>query len=356
MNTVNTLSDFLPALWLIVAIALPCLLIILILRHQQQRQLMQLQQLAAHQQQQLGKLREYLHHQQLLQQQHDALLREELQQAIARFGQHTDARLQSGQDNTQTTFRHIIARLATIDEAQKRLDQLANSMQQLQHILADKRSRGAFGESQLKTLVDNILPAQHVHYQYTLDNGRRPDCAITLPGDSGKLCIDAKFPLESYRVLNAHPDDANARKRFRNDVQKHIKDIAERYIQPPETADSAILFLPSEAVFAELHANHADLIEQAQRAKVWITSPTTLAALLSSAQTLIYNDATHRHAHQLRTQLHALQQEFSQFQSHMDALSRHIEHTSRDIHSAQRAAQRLSRRFQDIHALNEENH
>lgn len=358
MNTVNTyLAAFSPAHWLVITAILPCLLLVLILRRQQRRHTRQLEELAAHQHNQLGKLRDYLQQQQqhnhLIQQQQDALLRQELHQAIARFGEHTENRLQHGIDHSQHTFRHIIVRLATIDEAQKRIDQLAGGLQHIQHILADKRSRGTFGETQLKTLIDNILPAQHVHYQYTLRNGRRPDCCISLPGESGKLCIDAKFPLESYRaLLDAPADDKAAHKRFRTDLQKHIHDIANRYITPPETAESAILFLPSEAVFAELHARHGGLIEEAQRLRVWITSPTTLAALLTSAHTLIKNDTTHRHARDIRDQLQALKKDFEEFQSSMDALARHIEQSSRDIHGAQNAARRLSRRFADIDSLN----
>ncbi|MDO5091344.1 MAG: DNA recombination protein RmuC [Cardiobacteriaceae bacterium] len=351
MNT----QDILPYLPFVATLA-PCLLLALYLRGQHRQQLGQLQQLAAHQQNQLGKLREFtldaLHRQEKSlasqQQQQDALLRDELHNSLARFTRHTEQRLADNQHNAQHTFKNIIARLATIDEAQKRLDHLASNINTLQDILTDKRSRGAFGEIQLKTLIDNILPAQHVRYQHTLENGRRPDCCLLLPGDSGILCIDAKFPLESYRALIANADQPHAIKTFRADLQKHIKDIAARYIQPPQTADSAILFLPAEAVFAEIHARHPDLITLAQRLNVWITSPTTLAALLTTLRSLIRDDATHRHARQLRSELQGLHQEFERFQQHMEQLSRHIEQTSRDIHDARLAARRLSQRFQNI--------
>lgn len=347
------LSSWLPLLF---AALLPCLLLLLYLHRQHRQQLGQLQQFAAHQQSQLGKLREFtldaLHRQQnslnAQQQQQDALLRDELHNSLARFTRQTEQRLQDTQHNAQHTFKNIIARLATIDEAQKRLDHLASGISGLQDILTDKRSRGAFGEIQLKTLIDNILPAQHVRYQYTLNNGKRPDCCILLPGNGGDICIDAKFPLESYRALLQDANNPQATRNFRADLQKHIKDIAARYIQPPQTADSAILFLPAEAVFAELHARHGDIVELAQRLNVWITSPTTLAALLTTMRTLIRDDTTHRHARKLRGELQGLQQEFERFQQHMESLSRHIEQTSRDIHEARLAARRLSQRFQAV--------
>ena len=220
-NRQHLIDTLTPTHWLLLAAAV-CLLIFIVLNRQHRLQLRQLEQLAAHQQSQLGKLRDHLlqqqQHTQLQQQQQDALLRQDIRQAIAHLSEHTDARLQHSLDNTQHTFRHIIARLSTIDEAQKRLDQLAGGLQHIQHILADKRSRGAFGETQLQTLIDNILPAQHVHYQHTLTNGRRPDCCISLPGEQGKLCIDAKFPLESYRALLDAPYDKTLQKRFRADL------------------------------------------------------------------------------------------------------------------------------------------
>lgn len=353
MNT----QDILTSPWLLLpAVLILCAMLGLLLRRQHKQQLEHMRQLAAHQQSQLGKLREFtldaLHQQQnqinLNQQQQDALLRHELQSSLSRFAEQTEQRLHSNHHSAQDTFKNIMMRMSAIDEAQKRLDRLASGISTLHDILGDKRSRGAFGEIQLKTLIDNILPAQHVRYQHTLANGRRPDCCIALPGESGQLCIDAKFPLESYRALVEDADNPLAIRRFRADIQKHIKDIAERYIQPPETAASAVLFLPAEAVFAEIHARHGDLLEQAHRLQVWITSPTTLAALLTTLQTLIRNDATHRHASKLRAELHGLHKDFERFQQHMDALSRHIEQTTRDIHEARLAARRLSQRFQSI--------
>src|SRR5690606_5713675 len=156
----------------------------------------------------------------------------------------------------------------------------------LQEILNDKKSRGAFGEVQLSALIHNMVPTQHYSEQHLLSNNKRPDCMLFLPEPTGNLAIDAKFPLENYRLLiDSSLQDAEktqAERQFKLDIRKHIQDIAEKYIIPGETADGAIMFIPAEAVFAEIHARHSDLVEIAQNANVWMVSPTTMMAILTT--------------------------------------------------------------------------
>ena len=191
-------------------------------------------------------------------------------------------RLDEGFKKTNETFANVMARLATIDEAQRKIDGLTTNVVSLQHLLGDKRSRGAFGEVQLEGLVRNILPPDAYSFQERLSNGNRVDCLLILPPPTGKVPVDAKFPLENYhRMLNqdlAEADKLAARKQFKQDIKKHIEDISQKYLIRNETSDGAVMFVPAEAVFAEIHAYHADLVEYAMHQHVWIVSPTTLMA------------------------------------------------------------------------------
>ncbi len=259
--------------------------------------------------------------------------------------------LEQGMVKTQTTFTDIQKRLSVIDEAQKRIDHLSSNVVSLQNVLTDKKTRGAFGEVQLQTIVKNALPPQFVDFQYTLSNGKRADCIIHLPDPSGDMVIDAKFPLESYRQLvEENQTNMMINQTFKKDIKKHITDIADKYIFPPETSESAILFIPAEAIFAEIHANHPDLVEFSQRQQVWLASPTTLMAILATAKSVIKDDATRRQAHILREQLHRLRDDFERFQSRMDNLAKRIELASRDVAEVSTSANKISKHFQQIEA------
>ncbi|MDO9466321.1 MAG: DNA recombination protein RmuC, partial [Thiobacillus sp.] len=188
-------------------------------------------------------------------------------------------RLDEGFKKTNETFTSVMSRLAVIDEAQKKIEGLASNVVSLQEILGDKRSRGAFGEVQLEALVRNSLPPDAYAFQHTLKSGVRADCALILPEPTGTVCVDSKFPLENYSRMfddSLQPGERDAAKRqFKTDVKKHVDDIAAKYIVAGETSDGAVMFLPAEAVFAEIHAYHPDLVEHAQKKRVWLTSPTT---------------------------------------------------------------------------------
>ena len=253
---------------------------------------------------------------------------------------------------TNQTFTDIVKRLALIDDAQKKITELSGNVVSLQEVLADKRSRGAFGEVQLTALIRNVLPEQHFSLQHTLSNGRIADCMLFLPKPSGDIAIDAKFPLESYKKMTDPAAAAEERKlaqrQFKQDVKKHINDIADKYIIANETADGAIMFLPAEAIFAELHAYHADIVEEAYRRRVWLTSPTTLMAVLTTARSVLKDDATRRQVHLIQEHLVKLAEDFSRFRGRFDNLAKHIDQASADVKQIHTSAHKISNRFEQI--------
>ena len=200
-------------------------------------------------------------------------------------------RLDEGFRKTNETFVSVMSRLATIDEAQKKIDGLTSNVVSLQELLGDKRSRGAFGEVQLEGLVRNIMPPQGYAMQYTLPNGSRADCVLMLPEPTGMVAVDAKFPLENYhRMFDnslAEADRTLARRQFKADIKKHVDDIGSKYIIPNVTSDGAVMFVPAEAVFAEIHAHHPEVVDYAMQRRVWVVSPTTLMAVLNTARAVL---------------------------------------------------------------------
>ncbi len=261
-------------------------------------------------------------------------------------------RLDEGFRKTNETFTSVMARLAVIDEAQKKIEGLASNVVSLHEILGDKRSRGAFGEVQLEALVRNILPPDAYAFQYTLKSGARADCVLILPQPTGMVCVDAKFPLENYsRMLDDTLPPAErdaARRQFKADVKKHVDDIAAKYIVAGETSDGAVLFLPAEAVFAEIHAYHSDLVEHAQKKRVWLTSPTTLMAVLNTARAVIRDSETRRMAHVIKDELAKLAKDFARFDERMKKLATHIEQASKDVSEVRISSDKISKRFAQI--------
>ena len=257
-----------------------------------------------------------------------------------------------GLEKTTETFGNVIQRLAVIDAAQQRITELSGSVLSLQQILTDKRTRGAFGEVQLSGLVHNVMPEQSFTFQHTLTNGKRADCILFLPPPSGSVVIDAKFPLETFQKLmdNALPESEkkSLEQRFRIDIRKHIQDIAERYILPPETADGAMMFIPAEAVFAEIHGHYPDLVDFAHRSRVWMVSPTTLMAVLTSARAVLKDAAARKEIHLIQKHLNHLATDFTRFQKRMENLSRHIELASTDVRDVTISANKITQRFQQI--------
>jgi DNA recombination protein RmuC len=261
-------------------------------------------------------------------------------------------RLDEGFKKTNETFTSVMSRLAVIDEAQKKIEGLASNVVSLQEILGDKRSRGAFGEVQLEALVRNSLPPDAYAFQHTLKSGARVDCVLILPEPTGTVCVDSKFPLENYSrmfddSLPAAERDA-AKRQFKMDVKKHVDDIAAKYIVEGETSDGAVMFLPAEAVFAEIHAYHPDLVEHAQKKRVWLTSPTTLMAVLNTARAVIRDSETRRMAHVIKDELSKLAKDFARFDERMKKLASHIEQANKDVGEVRISSDKISRRFQQI--------
>lgn len=276
-------------------------------------------------------------------------LRAELATQLGEIGGRVDQRLAEGFEKTTETFGRVLSHLARIDEAQKRITELSSNVLSLKEILGDKRSRGALGETQLAALVRNLLPEGSFALQHTLANGTRVDCLLRLPAPTGDVPIDAKFPLESYRQMTdadlAERDRQLAAQRFRQDVRRHVEAIAGKYLLPGETADGAVMFIPAEAVFAEIHARFPDLVEDSHRRRVWMASPTTLMAILTTALAVLKDDATRRQVHVIRAHLRDLADDFTRFEQRMDSLARHIAQAHQDVDQVATSARRISGRF-----------
>jgi DNA recombination protein RmuC len=273
-------------------------------------------------------------------------------QRLKEISQQVEKRLSDGFEKTTATFTAVMERLAAIDNAQKKITELSSNVVSLQEVLADKRSRGAFGEVQLNALIQNVIPESHFKFQYTLSNKNRADCILFLPEPTGNVVIDAKFPLESYRRMSdmhlAESERHLAEQQFRKDVLKHIKDIASKYLIPGETADGAVMFIPAEAIFAEIHARYPDLVEIAHNARVWLTSPTTLMAILTTARAVIKDAATRKQVHIIQEHLIKLGEDFARFQKRMDALATHIQQANEDVKQVHTSSQKISSRFNKI--------
>ncbi|HAT1775668.1 TPA: DNA recombination protein RmuC [Legionella pneumophila] len=286
---------------------------------------------------------------------HLQLLTEEIRNHLNTLTQQVNHKLTEGFEKTSSTFIDVVKRLTIIDEAQKKITELSSHVVSLQDVLVDKKARGAFGEVQLSTLISNMLPSASYQMQYTLSNQKRADCVLFLPEPTGNIVIDAKFPLETYqRLINSDAlstDRKSLQQQFRQDIQKHIKDIAEKYIVPNETTDGAMMFIPAESIFAEIHANYPDLITMSQKLKVWLVSPSTLMAVLTTARAVLKDDATRKQVHIIQKHLQALANDFQRFEKRMDKLSKHIDLAHQDVNEVNTSAKKITSRFQKIESV-----
>lgn len=274
-------------------------------------------------------------------------LNERLDLVSQRMGQS----LSESSEKTQASLTQLQERLALIDQAQKNLNELSTQVVGLQDILANKQARGAFGEIQLNDIVVNALPPNAYAFQATLKTGARADCLVHLPNPPGSIVIDAKFPLDGYRALRNAGDAAaqkQAASQFKRDVQKHVKDIAEKYILPGETADSALMFLPSEAVYAELHANFADVVDHSFRQKVWIVSPTTLMATLNTVRAVLKDAEMREHAHIIQREVGKMLKDVERLDTRVDSLKKHFSQAEKDIKDIETSTQKITRKGEQI--------
>jgi len=279
-------------------------------------------------------------------------LAEKTDKRLESLSGQVEKRLSEGFEKTTATFSDIVKRLALIDEAQKKITELSGNVVSLQEILSDKRSRGAFGEVQLTQLVRNVMPEANFALQYTLSNGNRVDCILFLPDPTGNVAIDSKFPLESYRrmtdVTLGEAERNAAERQFKQDVKKHIQDIASKYIISGETSDGAVMFIPAEAVFTEIQSHHPDLVEQAHMANVWMVSPTTMWATLNTARAVLKDAATREQVHIIQEHLGYLSKDFDRFRKRMNDLAKHIEQAHKDVENVNTSARKITSRFEKI--------
>ena len=261
-------------------------------------------------------------------------------------------------DRTEKATGQIVTdlreRLVRIDEAQKKIGELSTQVVGLQEVLSNKQARGAFGEVQLNDLVSSALPPSAYAFQVTLSSGVRADCLLKLPHPPGPIAIDAKFPLESYRALRAVPPGDTAalqaaQRAFQQAMRKHIGDISEKYVGVPgETAESALMFLPSEAVYAELHANFTAIVEESYRARVWIVSPTTMMATLNTVRAVLKDVRMREQAGEIQKTVGLLLDDVKRLDERVDKLKSHFAMTEKDLRDVDISADRITKRGQRI--------
>ncbi|MDG2299113.1 MAG: DNA recombination protein RmuC [Planktomarina sp.] len=266
---------------------------------------------------------------------------------LAAVQEQMSLNLNSSAKNTAKSLGELQQRLVTIDKAQDNIQKLSGDVLSLQDILSNKQTRGAFGEIQLQEIVSKALPSDAYDWQVTLSNGKRADCLIHLPNPPGPIVIDSKFPLEAYEALrNASTDwEANEAAKFmRTSVRAHIKAISEKYILDGETADGALMFLPSESVYAELHANFPELVRDGFEASVWIVSPTTCMATLNTMRAILKDARMREQAGAIRTALRLLHRDVELVADRVEKLNTHFGQARKDIEGISIAAERAGKR------------
>jgi len=279
---------------------------------------------------------------------------ETIEKKLASINDKVNERLDVNFEKTNKTFAAILERMSKIDEAQKKLDSLSNDIVGLQSVLTDKKTRGIFGETNLNFILDSVFGKNDQIYQtqYTLSNSNVADAILFAPEPLGTIVIDAKFPLEHYQMMTNTKLEKSARevatKAFKADVKKHIDDIKKKYIIEGETASEAIMFLPAEAIFAEINAYHTDLTLYSYKAKVWITSPTTLMSTLTIIGMILKNMERDKYAKIIHEELNKLGNEFDRYKERWDKLSRSINTVSKDVEDIHITTEKISKRFSSI--------
>lgn len=283
----------------------------------------------------------------------------ELQKIIAgqmadsegRLGTRLEQSLRDQNERTTKSLTGMAEKLAVITEASTHISELSGQVTQLKNILSNKQARGSFGEVQLENLVRDALPENAFSFQHTLSNGRRADCFIIMPNPPGSICVDSKFPLESFRALTSAGDDAArdaARRGLESDVKKHINDIAGRYIVPGETAESAILFLPSESVYAEINLQLPKLVEASRRAHVYLAGPDNLMLILHTVRAILRDAKMHEAAGLIQAEVDTMMQDVSRLDDRVHKLATHFQQAEKDISDIQTSTRKITSRGQKI--------
>lgn len=282
-------------------------------------------------------------------------LNERIEFNLLRINDKVNERLDQSFNKTNETFQNILVRLAKIDEAQKKIESLSTDIVSLQNLLSDKKSRGTFGEVQLYQIMAAVFSEKNdriYETQYKLSNGTIVDAMLHAPLPMGDLPIDSKFPLENYqRMMDRTLGEVErqlAEKQFKQDVKKHIDDIFNKYVTPQETSDQAVMFLPAEAIFAEINAYHPDLVAYSQRKRVWLVSPTTFMSTLTTIQVILNNLERDQHALIIQQELNKLGDEFKRYKERWDKLSKHIDSVSKDVKEIHITTEKIGTRFDAI--------
>lgn len=284
-------------------------------------------------------------------------LNEKIEYRLMQINDRVNERLDENFEKTNKTFTNVLERLSKIDAAQAKIDGLSNDIVSLQSVLTDKKTRGIFGEVNLHHVMASVFGENDKIYQlqYSFSNGTIADCVLFAPEPLGTIAIDSKFPLENYRTMVDKKVGAatreSAEKLFKADMKKHIDAISSKYIIPGVTTDQAILFLPAEAIFAEVNAYHSDLIEYAYKKRVWITSPTTLISTLTTIEMIIKNMERDKYASIIHQELKLLDQDFRRYKERWDKLSRSIDTVNKDVKDIHTTTEKISKRFQSINQV-----
>ena len=285
-------------------------------------------------------------------------LNESIENKLMLINDKVNDRIDQNFEKTNKTFNNILERLTKIDEAQKKIDSLSSEIVGLQSVLTDKKTRGIFGEVNLNYILSSVFGDKNKNIydiQHTMSNGFIADSILFAPEPLGTICIDSKFPLENYermtdKTLSATERDV-ATKMFKADVKKHIDAISSKYIIPGETADEAIMFLPAEAIFAEINAYHPELLTYSYEHKVWITSPTTLMSTLTIIQMILKNMERDKYAQVIHNELNKLSKEFVKYRERWDKLSRSIDTVTKDIKDINITTEKITKRFDSINSV-----
>ena len=282
-------------------------------------------------------------------------LNERVSQNLDRINLRVEERLNEGFDKTNKTFASILERLSRIDEAQKKIDSLSTNIVSLQDVLTDKKSRGTFGEVQLNHILSVVFGEKNdkiYEIQKTLENSMIADAVLHIPQPLGMLCIDSKFPLENYQRMIDLNNSESERKKYARDfklnVKMHINDIASKYIIQGQTSEQAIMFIPAEAIFAEINAYHQDLLDYAGEKRVWITSPTTLMSVLSTVQVVLRNIEREKYAGIIHEELNKLGKEFKLYKDRWESLAKNIRRVSDDVDKINITSNKIERKFDRI--------
>ncbi len=260
--------------------------------------------------------------------------------------------------STHENLAKLQERLAVIDTAQNNIQSLANQVVELQSILSNKQTRGAFGQNRMEAIIADGLPMGAYEFQAKLENGKVPDCLIYMPNEAPPLVVDAKFPLESWNAIRSAEDESGtkqASQNFRRDIEVHIKDISEKYLLPGETQDTAFMFVPSESIFADIHEKFESLVQKAHRARVVIVSPSLLMLSIQVVQALLKDARMREQAHLIRDEVMKLMKDLSLLDERVGKLASHFGQAGKDIEQIQISTRKLSKRGSSIEALEFDN-